>query len=132
MAFVATGSNGRSFVMDAPPADGGHDQGPSPVETLLLSLAACTAMDVVIVLKKKKQSVSSYSVAVSWEKRTEGQWPRPVEAINIEHILSGPDLDPTAVQRAVDLSYTRYCSVLATLQFSPTVAINWRIETADA
>lgn len=132
MAFEATASNGTHFVMDAPVADGGENLGPSPVETLVLSLAACTAMDVVIVLNKKKQQFDHYRVELAFEKRQEGKWPRPVEAISIVHVISGPDIDPTAMQRAIDLSYTKYCSVLATLQFSPTVSISWRSESADA
>lgn len=128
MAFTATPPSGNRFTMDATPESGGANLGPTPVEALLSSLAACSAMDVVGMLEKMRQTIASYTIEVRWVKRSEGEFPRPVESVVVEHILTGPDLDPTAVERAVNLSVEKYCSVLATLRFSPPVESKWRIE----
>lgn len=113
--------------MDATPDSGGSNLGPTPIEALLSSLAACSAMDVVGMLEKMRQPIASYTIEVHWVKRSEGEFPRPVESVVVEHILTGAELDPTAVERAVKLSVEKYCSVLATLRFSPPVESKWRI-----
>lgn len=121
MAFEATGDSGQSFVMDAYPEAGGHNLGPTPVEALLGSLAACSAMDVISILKKKQQIVTSYRIEVNGVRTKEGEWPRPFEQITIKHIVTGENLDEAAVARSVQLSDEKYCTVMATLRAVPQI-----------
>ena len=127
MAFRAESSTGLSFVMDASADVGGAGLGVSPVEALLASAAACSGMDVMSILRKKKQVVTSYRLEVDGERAHEGEWPRPFSSITINHILTGENLDPAAVARAVELSDEKYCTVVATLRVSPKIVTNWQV-----
>lgn len=128
LAFEATPPTGNKFVMDAHPESGGQDLGPTPVEAFLGGLAACGAIDVILILQKKKQKVTSYRVEIEGTRGPEGQYPRPFLSFVVRHIVSGVDIDPAALARAVELSDTKYCTVLATLRQSPEVVSEWRIE----
>lgn len=120
MAFEATPPSGNRFYMDASADSGGENKGPTPVEALVASVAACSAMDIISVLTKKRQNVTAYRVEVEWERATEGEWPRPITALVLRHILSG-DVDEAAANHAVQLSDEKYCTVIATLRYAPTV-----------
>jgi putative redox protein len=85
-------------------------------------------MDVISILTKMRQEVHSYRVEVVHERTPKGQWPRPVTAITLNHFLSGKDLDPKAIAKAVELSDTKYCSVAATLRRLPELNSVWKIE----
>src|SRR4051812_2693202 len=102
--------------MDSHPDFGGENRGPSPVEALLSSIAACSAIDVLAILRKKQQKVTAYRIEVEGERPPEGQYPRPFTSIVIRHVVTGVDIDPHAVERAVELSDTKYCGVIATLR----------------
>jgi putative redox protein len=128
MAFEATPPTGNRFVLDAHPESGGHNQGPTPVEALLASVAACSAMDVISILEKKKQVVTSYRIEADGERGPQGQYPRPFLSMTVRHILKGENLDPVAVARAVQLSDEKYCTVLSTLRSSPKITSEWAIE----
>ncbi|MFN3684867.1 MAG: OsmC family protein [Fimbriimonadaceae bacterium] len=128
MAFEATPPSGVKFVMDAYPESGGSNLGPTPLEAMLSSLAACSAMDVISILRKKKQNVTSYRVEVEGERGPEGQYPRPYLSLTVRHIVKGENLDPAAVARAVELSDTKYCTVISTLRAAPKVESVWQIE----
>lgn len=128
MAFAAKSRSGVELVMDASPAVGGKSRGPTPVETLLASIAACSGMDVISILVKKRQKVSAYRIEIDGERVPPGEWPRPFLSMTVRHIVSGEALDPAAVQRAVELSDAKYCSVIATLRGTPPISSEWRIE----
>jgi putative redox protein len=98
---------GRSIAMELD-----ERGGPSPVETLLASLAGCTAMDVASILRKKRQAATAYEVAVEGD-RAEGH-PRVFTAIRVEHRVRGA-VEPEALRRSIELSATRYCTVSAML-----------------
>lgn len=121
MAFQADPPSGLRFTMDSHPDHGGQGLGPSPMETLLGSIAACSAMDVVSILEKKRQKVTAYRIEVLGSRPPEGEFPRGFLEIEVVHHVSGEDLDPAAVERAIELSETKYCSVLATLKGSPKI-----------
>ena len=116
MVFEAIPPAGKPFTMDAYPEDGVESQGPTPVEALLSSLAACTAMDVIAILKKKKQRVTAYRIEVEGERGPENVYPRPFLTLTVRHIVKGENVDPGAVKRAVELSDEKYCTVMATLR----------------
>ncbi|HXH60939.1 MAG TPA: OsmC family protein [Fimbriimonadaceae bacterium] len=121
MAFESSTPSGAKFVIDTYVDQGGDESGPTPVETLVSALGACTAMDVVSILKKMRQPVESYRVEVTWERGPKGVWPRPVTKVEVRHIVSGEGLDPAAVEKAVRLSDEKYCSVSATLRSGPEI-----------
>ncbi|MEQ1932342.1 MAG: OsmC family protein [Fimbriimonadaceae bacterium] len=129
MAFESTNESGVSFMMDSSPEFGGLSKGVSPVEALLGSLAACSAMDVISILEKKRQTVTAYRLEVSGERNPPGEWPRPFLTMHVKHILSGTDIDPDAVARAVELSDEKYCTVAATLRSAPKLSVEWVIES---
>ncbi|MCX7800814.1 MAG: OsmC family protein [Fimbriimonadales bacterium] len=128
MAFEATPPSGVKFVMDAYPESGGGNLGPTPLEAMLSSVAACSAMDVISILRKKKQNVTEYRVEVEGERGPEGQYPRPFLSLTVRHIVKGENLDPAAVARAVELSDSKYCTVISTLRAAPKIESVWEIE----
>lgn len=116
--------------MDAYPEEGQKSQGPTPVEALLSSIGACSAMDVVAILAKKRQEVTAYRVEVDGVRAPVGEWPRPFLSLTVRHILTGKNLEPDAVRRSIELTDEKYCSVIATLRQSPKVESVWVIEEA--
>ncbi|AIE83618.1 OsmC family protein [Fimbriimonas ginsengisoli] len=128
MAFEADPPSGNRFVMDAIPEFGGEGKGPSPVEAFLASAAACSAMDVIGILEKKRQKVNGYRIEVEWQRDPPGTWPRPILSITVRHVLVGEGLDPDAVAKAVELSDTKYCTVIATLRQPPTVRSEYVVQ----
>jgi putative redox protein len=120
IVFEARMPNGTRFVMDSSK----EPAGPSPIETLLAALGACGGMDVIGILRKKRQEVTGYEVALTGERSEEH--PRRFTRIELVHRLRGRDLSPAAIEEAIRLSDTRYCSVFATL--APAVALTSRYE----
>jgi putative redox protein len=103
-------------------AEGGI--GASPTETVLAALAACTAMDVASILRKKRQPFRSYTIEVTGEKQE--AHPQVFTAITVEHRLTGP-MTAEAVRRSVELSATTYCPVSAMLSTSVRIEHRYRI-----
>ena len=107
--FVALTGSGHSIVMDN--AEG--DNGPRPAELLVVAQAGCTAMDVISILRKKRQAFTRYEVRVSAEQRDDPP-PHVFQRVRIVHVVDGP-VDIEAVRRAIELSATKYCTVTANL-----------------
>lgn len=101
--------------------DTDHERGsaPTPMELLLVALGSCTAVDVISILKKKREQVSAYRVEVRGERRAEH--PRSYSRMEVHHVVTGREISEKAVSQAIELSETKYCSVAATLR--PTVEI---------
>ena len=128
MQFEASLPEGGHFTMDATAEHGGASTGPTPVEALLASAAACSAMDVVGILQKKRLTIETYRIVVDWDRAQGPGYPRPVTAVRIKHILSGPDLEAGAIEQAVSLSDERYCTVIATLRIRVAVSSDWSLQ----
>lgn len=128
MAFEAFPPSGNAFTMDAIPEVGGQNLGPTPVEALCASVADCSAMDVISILAKKKQEVTAYRIEVEWTRGPDGVFPRPVTSMVVRHVVEGPNLDPVAVARAVELSDEKYCTVISTLRTTPKIVSEFVIE----
>ena len=124
LVFSAQVQSGASFVMDSANAP----RGPSPVETLLAALGGCTGMDVIGILRKKRQTVLGYEIVLTGERRAEN--PRSFTRIEMLHRFRGRDLSARAIEDAIRLSDTKYCSVHATLV--PKVEIVSRFEILPA
>lgn len=112
MRFEGSADSGFRLPLDTNAANGGGT-GFSPMELLLVGLAGCTAMDVVAILKKKKQDVTGLEIGVQAERASEE--PRVYTHIVVDYVITGNGIDPAAVNRAVELSETKYCSVEAML-----------------
>jgi putative redox protein len=113
LRFDATSGSGHGAVLDS--AEGGTGAGPR--ELLLVALGACGGMDVAAILAKKRQQVTRHEITVVGEERAEQ--PHVFTTVVVTHEVDGPDLDPEAVRRAVELSATRYCPVNAMLAAGP-------------
>jgi putative redox protein len=109
LRLVARTSSGHSVVLD----DVNGDTGPRPAELLLVAQAGCTAMDVISILRKKRQSITGYEVRVAGQQRDDPH-PHVFERILIVHAVEG-DVSVEALRRAIELSATRYCTVTANL-----------------
>lgn len=127
LAFEAVPPSGKAMTFDSTP-EGSEPLGPSPMEALLASIAACAAMDVISILEKKRQKVTGYRIEIEGERIPEGTWPRPYTSVKVRHFVTGDGIDPDAVARSVHLSDEKYCSVLATLRLGPQVESEWAIE----
>ena len=129
--FEGNPGSGNKFTLDAYRESGGQDKGPAPLEAFLLSGAACSAMDVLQILEKKRQIVTSYRVEVEGVRPEEGPYPRPFSSLVFRHILEGEGLDPLAVEQAVRLSDEKYCTVIATLRAAPNITSDFKIKPTD-
>ena len=118
--FVATGPSGHAITIDS---DRASNTAPGPMELLLLALGACTATDVVSILKKKRQKLESLEVICSGERAPEP--PKVWTKLEVLYRLRGA-LDENAVKRAIELSEQKYCSVSAMLQ--KTATLTWSHE----
>jgi len=109
LRLVARTGSGHTLVLD----DAKGDTGPRPAELIPVAIAGCTAMDVISILRKKRQHVTAYEVR-SEGHQMEGH-PNAFTRIDVVHVVDGPGIDVEAVRRAIELSATKYCSVGATL-----------------
>jgi putative redox protein len=114
LRFVATAGSGHTVILDN--AEG--NTGARPAELVPLALAGCTAMDVISILRKKRQPVTRYEIRAEGVQRENPQ-PAIFQRIDITHIVEG-DVDTEAVRRAIQLSAEKYCSVGATLATGAT------------
>jgi putative redox protein len=115
MWFNAQPSSGHELDFD----DRGSNRGGSPIETVLSALAACTAMDVISIARKKRQAVTAYRVQAEAVQRDE--YPQVFNEIDLTHEVEGDDLSEAAIRRAIELSATKYCPVSAMLSAGATV-----------
>lgn len=114
LSFTGTADTGFDVPLGADPSAGGSNDGFRPMEMIAVGLAACTAMDVISILQKKKQDVVSFEVLVHAERAA--QHPKVFTHALIEYIVTGRHVDPAAVERSVELSETKYCPAEAMLR----------------
>ncbi len=126
LQFEGIAPSGQRLILDSAPEAGGTGAGLRPVELVLLALAGCTAMDVISILRKKRQEVTGFEVRVRGERAQEH--PRVYTHITLEYIVRGRNISPEAVARAITLSEEKYCSVHAMLRPSVPIECGFRIE----
>ena len=122
--FIGTTASNNSVTIDT---KGDRHSAPSPLELLIVAVGACTAVDVVSILKKKRQEVIDYKIELTAERREE--CPRAITKMNVHHIVYGRNVSEQAVSDAVRLSDEKYCSVAATVR--PTAEIMTSFEVIE-
>lgn len=130
MRFVAQAGSGHQVTLDAAEHDGGQNTGFRPMELLLVGLAGCTGMDVISILRKKRQAVTNYEVQVTGVRAEDH--PVVFAEITVEHIVTGHHIQPEAVARAIQLSEGRYCGAGAMLGKVAHLTHTYRLVEASA
>ena len=120
--FVGVSPSGHALVVET---NSQRSSAATPMELLLLALGSCTGVDVVSILKKKRQRVTDYRIEVSGERREDH--PRAYTRMFVKHIVHGRSLSPQAVAQAIELSDTKYCSVAATLRGAAEIVTTYEI-----
>lgn len=128
MLFTASTGSGHVAVMDGAVDGGGHNLAPRPMEMVLAGTGACTAYDVVLILKRGRHAVTGCSVKLEAD-RAETD-PKVFTRINFAFTVTGRALPREAVQRAVQLSHEKYCSASAML--AKTAELSFSVEIVDA
>lgn len=123
--FIGTPPSGHAQIIDT---KGDRKAAPTPVEMLLVAVAACTAADVISILLKKRQDVTDYRVDITGERAADH--PRKFTAFHLNHIVHGRNVLEKALADAIELSDTKYCSVAATVR--PTAVITTSYEIIEA
>jgi putative redox protein len=121
LRFVGGTASGHSVLFD----DEEGDSAARPLEVLLAALGACSGMDVLSILRKKKQPVGYYHVRVEGDQREEH--PRVYTEIRVVHEIEGPGVDVVALKRAIELSAARYCSISAMLSSGIVRISHWYV-----
>ncbi len=120
--FIGTTPGGHAVIIDT---DGTRKSAPSPMEMLLVAVAACSAPDVVSILEKKRQKITDYKIEITGTRREE--MPRAFIAFHVHHIVYGHDVSEQSVAQAIELSDTKYCSVAATVRPTAKITTSYEI-----
>jgi putative redox protein len=127
MSFMAETGSGHAFVMDGAPEGGGRNLGPRPMEAVLAGTGACTAYDVVLILKRSRQAVSGCEVQLQAE-RAETD-PKVFTRIHFHFVVRGRGLKASIVENAIRLSHEKYCS--ASIMLAKTAQITHDCEILE-
>ena len=114
LRFVAQTGSGHALVADTDPDVGGFSSAPTPTELLLAGVAGCTAMDVVSILRKKRLQVDDFEVEVDGDMASEP--PKHLTSIRLVYKVWSPDVTDEALERAIELSQEKYCTVSNTVK----------------
>ena len=125
MQFTGTATSGHTLIMDADDESGGHNTGYRPMELMLVGFGGCSGMDVISILRKKKQQVTGLEINVKGEKSDTA--PKVYKEVHIEYVVKGKGVNKEDVKRAISLSLKKYCSVGATLARAGTITHSYRI-----
>jgi putative redox protein len=126
IAFAAKGDSNHWVMMDGPESVGGTDAGSRPKELVLYALAGCTASDVVNILRKKRVQLQGFEMHLTGHEAEEH--PKVFTDIHVEYVFFGDDISTVDVERAIELSTTKYCSVSAMLTPKVKITHSYRIE----
>jgi putative redox protein len=126
ITFAGKADSNHWVAMDGPDAFGGSGAGTRPKELVLLALGGCTGSDVVSILRKKRVHLDAFEVRLTAEEADEH--PHVYTSIHVEYVLAGPDIRPQDVERAIELSETKYCAVSAMLRDKVAITHSYRIE----
>jgi putative redox protein len=125
VAFVGESESGHAIVMDGSPEGGGRNLGPRPMETVLMGTGACSAYDVVQILKKGRESITDCVVELSAERAVTE--PKVFTHIHFHFVVTGHNLDQAKVARAINLSAEKYCSATAMLEKTAKITHDFEV-----
>ena len=125
MQFEGSADRGHKLILDSSPDVGGNDSGFRPMELLAISLAGCTAMDVISILRKKRQGVTAFEVKVDAQRANDH--PHVFTEMKVTYVLRGRGIDPAAVARAIQLSEEKYCPAQAMLRQAAPITLAYEI-----
>lgn len=125
MHFTAVPDSGYVVHLDTKAPVGGISRGASPMELLMISLAGCTAMDVISILRKKRQNVTGFEIRIHGDRKTDH--PKVFTEFELEYIVRGVNIDPAAVARSIELSTETYCSAHAMLEKAASIRTRFTI-----
>lgn len=125
MHFAGMADSGHTVHMDSDPSVGGTDSAARPMELFLIGLGGCTGMDVISILRKKRQDVTGLAMKIHADRS--GGHPNVFTAITIEYVVTGRGVDPAAVERAMELSRDRYCPAQAMLALAAPISLTYTI-----
>ncbi len=123
--FEGAGTSPVKVHMDGGPAIGGEDAGARPMELVLMAVASCAAIDFILILKKQKQSPADIQIEVTGERENAGQVPSPFSAIHVLFKLKGESFKEPLVDKALQMSVHKLCSVHEMLKGSVNVTADW-------
>lgn len=129
LRLLGEAGSGPAITVDhAMPDEEREDSGPTPMELVLIGLCGCTGMDVISILKKKRQSFTDFQVKATAERAEDH--PRVYTKIHLEFVVEG-DVTPEALERSIELSETKYCSASAMLSKTAEITTSYRIVGED-
>lgn len=127
ITFAGKTDSNHWVTMDGPEDFGGSNAGIRPKELLLLGLGGCTGSDVISILSKKRIKIDDFEINIEADMADEH--PQVFTKMHIEYVFYGKDINPKDVERAIDLSQTKYCSVTAMFQKAMEITHSYKIET---
>ena len=129
LTFTGTADTGFSLPLGADPSVGGDDDGFRPMELIAIGLAGCTAMDVISILRKKRQEITDFEVRVQADRASD--YPRVFTVIQITYEITGHEVQESAVKRAIELSEEKYCPAHAMLRKAALINCTYKIFEAS-
>lgn len=127
VTFAARTNSNHWIMMDGPKEFGGSDAAPRPKELLLVALGGCTGSDVASMLEKRQVKLESFEVHVTAQETEEH--PKVFSSMHIEYVFRGAEIQAKDIERAIELSLTKYCGVTAMLSKAMTITHSYRIES---
>ena len=125
LQFEGTSIYGKKIVTDSSRETGGNEDGYSPSELVLFGLAGCTGIDVLLIMQKQRQKVSSMELEIVAHQNDD--YPRPFHTIDLKFIVSGEEIDERKLSQAIELSQNKYCVVSQTLKQNTKVNSSYEI-----
>jgi len=129
VSFLAQTESSHTILMDGAPEGGGRNLGPRPMETLLAGTGGCTAYDVIAILRKARQKVTDCHIEIDAERAA--QDPKVFTRIHFHFVVTGVDIDPRHVRRAIELSAEKYCSASIMLGKTAEITHDFEIRSPD-
>lgn len=130
VCFMGESETGHAVILDGAPENGGRNMGMRPMEMLLIGMGACTSFDVVTILKKARQPITDCVAEIDATRADEV--PKVFTKIHVHFVVTGKDLNPVQVERAVKLSAEKYCSASIMLNKSVEITHGYEIKDSNA
>ncbi|MEW6456171.1 MAG: OsmC family protein [Acidobacteriota bacterium] len=123
LQLIGYSDSKHAIVIDTSTEAGGFEMGNKPMELVLIALGGCTAMDVISIMKKKREKLTGLEIKISGERFEEH--PKVYKNISLHYVFKGENLSDEAIERSISLSQEKYCSVSAMLKKAADVKVTW-------